>query len=173
MNQVINEQKTSSKNATLSVRNELMKALFTPTESGINVNGIEIPENVTGENIKAAKKQSIIVIEKKQAAQNRLDAIESLSQILKDVKLYGGNYLKAVELQYEVKITGDMLTSVIPSMFIPMQTEKERENQAKHPNRWKFSKVLTLIARYYKTRLLTEKLAVRTEKALSKLEVAI
>lgn len=135
-------------------------------------NGIElqVAPNVTGEKIKAIKKASQLVIERKKANELRLDKIESLSQILKDVKLYANDYLKVIELEYSVKVTNDMIQAVIPSMFIDLQTDKEKEAQKKHPNRWKFSKVLRLIAKYYKNKLATEKLAIRTEKALSKLE---
>lgn len=129
-----------------------------------------IPENVGAEAIKKAKKVSEEVQARKKANAARLDKIESLSQILKDVKEFGGEYLGLIESKYSVKITNDMLKAVIPSMFLHMQTEKEREIQAKNPNRWKFNKVLILIARYYKQKLATEKLALRTEKALSKLE---
>jgi hypothetical protein len=165
---VLTQKKVKSK----SVKSQLIEALFIPKEQGINVNGITIPDNVTGEQIKAAKKQSLLVIERKKAAENRLNSIESLSQILKDVKTFGKDYLNVIEAQYDVKITVDMLNSVIPSLFIPMQTEAEKLQQAKHPSRWKFSKVLTLIARYYKTRLATEKLATRSEKALAKEQAA-
>lgn len=135
-------------------------------------NGVEISvaPNVTGQGVKRAKKVSQLVIERKKANELRLDKIESLSQILKDVKLYANDYLKVIELDFGVKVTNEMVQSVIPSMFIDLQTDKEKEAQSKHPNRWKFSKVLRLIAKYYKNKLATEKLAIRTEKALSKLE---
>lgn len=133
-------------------------------------NNTNVDENVTGAKIERIKKASQLVIERKKANESRLDRIESLSQILKDVKLDANDYLKVIELEYSVKITNEMIQSVIPSMFIDLQTEKEKEAQKKHPNRWKFNKVLRLIAKYYKIKLATEKLALRTEKALSKLE---
>ena len=82
----------------------------------------------------------------------------------------------------EIFLVGDIFDfrfeykHAIPKGFVRLQgkiaelTDKEKEAQAKHPNRWKFSKVLRLIAKYYKNKLATEKLALRTEKALSKLE---
>ena len=133
-------------------------------------NNTNVSENITGAKIERIKKVSQLVIERKKAKELRLDKIESLSQILKDVKLYANDYLKVIELTFKVKITNDMIQSVIPSMFIDLQTEKEKENQAKHPNRWKYDKVLRLIVKYYKIKLATEKLAIRTEKALSKME---
>ena len=162
------------KGAKIAPKKTTEKVQFVNGSNGLELATIggeaHIPENVGADAIKKAKKQSLLIIERKNANNARLDKIESLSQILKDVKLYGGAYLKVIEEQYSVKVTQDMLNEVIPSMFLHMQSEREKEIQAKNPNRWKFSKVLTLIARYYKQKLATEKLAIRTEKALSKLE---
>lgn len=121
------------------------KPLFEKTEFGLVVN-----EQVSGEKIKKERKKNEITEARKQAVNDYLDATMSLSQVLKNVKQFNAKYLKVIEIEYGVKITSDMLNDVIPSNFVHLQTEKQKESQEKNPNRWSFRKVLQLIAKYYK-----------------------
>lgn len=165
------KQTTQSKVRVQSTSTKQLAAIINTSKGAAVIN---LPSDIKGQKLedtkKAIKKQSEAVIAKKEALNNYLDRTLSLSQVLKAVKLDAKNYVQILEAKYEVKVTDTMILDIIPSLFLTLQTEKEKELQSKHPNRWKFSKVLTLIARYYKNKLSTEKLALRTEKALSKLE---
>ncbi len=142
--------KTVVKNAPKGAKVNSVKnvaEILESTESGMALN---LPENVKGEKVKKARKINEIAEARKEAVNDYLDATMKLSQVLKNIKQYNEKYLKVIELQYGVKISTDMLNNVIPSNFINLQTDKQKENQAKSPERWSFRKVLQLIAKYYK-----------------------
>lgn len=166
MKQVV---KTQSNVKVQSTSTKQLAAIINTSEGAAVIN---LPSDIKGQKLdntkKVIKKQSEAVMAKKEALKNYLDRTMSLSQVLKAVKLDAKNYVQILEAKYGVKVTDSMVLDIIPSLFLTLQTDKEKEQQAKHPNRWKFSKVLTLIARYYKNKLNTEKLALRTEKELNK-----
>lgn len=135
----------TNKNAKTLVSNATKKPLLEKQGNEIYVN-----EVTTGEKLKKERKKNQVTEARKQAVNDYLDATMSLSQVLKNIKQYNKEYLKVIELQYGVKISSEMLNDVIPSNFVNLQTDKQKENQEKNLNRWSFRKVLQLIAKYYK-----------------------
>jgi hypothetical protein len=112
--------------------------------------GLSVASNVKGADIIKAKKQSELMLAKYEANNSHKAKISTLSFILSSVKDNAVKYVDLLNVKYECKVTMEQLTSIKPSQFVTLMSDKEKERQANNGNKWGFYLVLTLISRYYK-----------------------
>lgn len=105
---------------------------------------ITLKSDVTGNKLKRKQTNEA----KKQAVKDARDEQRKLSYHYKQLQNFASNYIALLSKETGKEITVDLIQSLKYSNFLPFLTE--REEYSNTVNGWTFSRLLSVVARYYR-----------------------